>query len=187
MQILGSRLRSLRRKKGLTQEQLGFELGCDKDSINRYENNRGQISTAILIRAAGFFEVTTDYLLGLSENMRNDEEVEHRNSILSDLGKCKNCAVFHDERYYWITLKDGNIGGQTQWVGLTDEGKEIKEFRPVIPDRVIAFCKELNEETPLIVNTEKECAAFLIFGGEAIIREAILKEHCPEWLEPFVV
>ena len=62
--MIGGRLRELRLAKGLTQEELGKSIGVGKSAICQYESGAREPDTASLMRMAGFFGVTTDWLLG---------------------------------------------------------------------------------------------------------------------------
>ena len=60
----GTRLRQLRMGKKMQQDTLGSLLGLNKSAISYYENDSRQPPYDVLIRLAGIFNVTTDYLLG---------------------------------------------------------------------------------------------------------------------------
>lgn len=62
----GARLRMLRQAKGMTQKQLADQLRLTKSVISAYETDLRLPSYDILIRLASIFDVTTDYLLGVS-------------------------------------------------------------------------------------------------------------------------
>ncbi|MDE6579918.1 MAG: helix-turn-helix domain-containing protein [Ruminiclostridium sp.] len=61
----GEILRSLRKRNGLTQSELGRRVGLSKAVVSKYENGMGYPTFDTLIRIARFFSVTTDYLLGV--------------------------------------------------------------------------------------------------------------------------
>lgn len=61
---LGSRIRDLRTKKKMTQEELGKIIGVSKVSVSGYENDTRQPDNAALVKIAEYFNVSTDYLLG---------------------------------------------------------------------------------------------------------------------------
>lgn len=67
----GNRLRTLRLRKKLTQEQLAVKLGLTKSVISAYETGLRLPSYDVLIHIAKIFNISTDYLLGL----------EHRETI----------------------------------------------------------------------------------------------------------
>ncbi|WP_121639516.1 helix-turn-helix domain-containing protein [Virgibacillus sp. Bac330] len=74
--MLGDRLKKLRKQKKITQEELGKKVNVTKVSISGYENGHRTPDTETLQKLADFFEVTTDYLLG-----RSDESNPHWNEL----------------------------------------------------------------------------------------------------------
>ena len=62
------RIRDFRQEKKLTLEQLSEQTGLSKSALGSYESNDTKdISHYAIIRLAKFYGVTTDYLLGISE------------------------------------------------------------------------------------------------------------------------
>lgn len=66
-----NRIKSLREKRGLIQELLATELGITQQMLSKYERNSSIIKVDVLKKLAGYFNVTTDYLLGLSDVKRD--------------------------------------------------------------------------------------------------------------------
>jgi len=62
------RIRDLREDHDLTQKQLAEALNCSQQVYSNYELGQRDIPTDILIRLALFYRVSTDYLLGLSDD-----------------------------------------------------------------------------------------------------------------------
>ena len=60
-------LRELRIQKGLTQAELSKALQVSASSIGMYEQGRREPDNETLGRIANFFNVTTDYLLGRTD------------------------------------------------------------------------------------------------------------------------
>ncbi len=58
-------LRELREEKGLTQLQLAEELHFSLSIVNKWENGKKNPSVETIKILAKFFNVTTDYLLGM--------------------------------------------------------------------------------------------------------------------------
>lgn len=67
-----SRLKQLRLDKNLRQEQVAKLIGVNKSAISTYENNTRQPSFDILVRLATLYRVSTDYLLGITNNRSLD-------------------------------------------------------------------------------------------------------------------
>lgn len=65
--ILGKRLKELRIEKNLTQQQLADKLGLHSVTYLHYEKSQREPPLSVLVSMALFFEVSTDYLLGLSD------------------------------------------------------------------------------------------------------------------------
>ncbi len=61
------RLNELRKSKQISQKELANILGTTNSSICDWECGRAQPDLKTLINIAKYFEVTTDYLLGLCE------------------------------------------------------------------------------------------------------------------------
>jgi transcriptional regulator with XRE-family HTH domain len=67
--MLGERLRALRKQKRITQEQLGRILGVGKAAVSQYEKGTRKPDAEMLRRISGYFHVSTDYLLGLENQV----------------------------------------------------------------------------------------------------------------------
>lgn len=75
------KLKDLRVEKGLSLEELAAETGLSKSALCSYEtNDHKDISHTAIIALAKFYGVSTDYLLGFSEN---------RNECSSDISELK--------------------------------------------------------------------------------------------------
>ena len=64
---LGKRLRELRKELGLTQKQVAQHLNLNCVTYLHYEKSQREPPLALLADMAKFFDVTVDYLLGLSD------------------------------------------------------------------------------------------------------------------------
>ncbi len=64
---LATRLVALRSTKDVTQDEVASAAGVSRSQIANLERGRGEPSIASLVRLSAYFNVTTDYLLGISE------------------------------------------------------------------------------------------------------------------------
>lgn len=64
MQIMGERLRALRKEHHLTQIQMAEILQVQQARINRYEKGGSTPPPEVFVRYADYFEVSMDYLYG---------------------------------------------------------------------------------------------------------------------------
>ena len=67
MRKFAERLKELRTDRSLSIAALGKELEIGVASIFRWENNQSDVKSDQLVTIARFFDVTTDYLLGLED------------------------------------------------------------------------------------------------------------------------
>ena len=76
-----NRLKELRIQKGLNQSELGNLLGVQAAAISKYETNAVSLAEETIFRLCSIFNITSDYLLGLS-----DENIQpyHTTDILRD-------------------------------------------------------------------------------------------------------
>ena len=65
--IFGERLKDLRERSGIKKSQCERKIGYNKDTFWRWENGKTIPNGKALIDLATFFNVSTDYLLGLTD------------------------------------------------------------------------------------------------------------------------
>ncbi len=65
--IFGERVLALRRQKGLKQKELGEILGLSGKAISTIETGDRKTSIDKLAALAQYFHVSTDYLLGITD------------------------------------------------------------------------------------------------------------------------
>ena len=67
MSVFSERVKELRKARKMTQRQMANALGITERSYQRYEAENNP-NNETLIKLADFFDVSTDYLLGRSDN-----------------------------------------------------------------------------------------------------------------------
>lgn len=80
---LGERIRMLREKKYLSQEDLGKVLHLEQTTISSYERGISQPSIKTIIEMASFFEVSVDFLVGHTPDKLNEEMMDTSHYIQS--------------------------------------------------------------------------------------------------------
>ena len=86
------KLKALRQGRGLTQKQLADYLELVPASISSYETSGNYPSADIIVKICKFFEVSSDYLLGLSDikEFKNtgvtDEQYQTIASLIAQFG-----------------------------------------------------------------------------------------------------
>lgn len=67
--MIDRRIKELRKSKKITQDELGFILGLSgKSAISNYENGYSTPDNDMLKKIADYFQVSTDYLLGRTDD-----------------------------------------------------------------------------------------------------------------------
>jgi transcriptional regulator with XRE-family HTH domain len=95
---LGVRIKMLRDTMRLTQGQLAEKVGVTLSTISSYEPtdsrpSRARPSLEVLIKLAQVFGVSTDYLLGVTDDptetrlRENEERMEELAGLLADAGR----------------------------------------------------------------------------------------------------
>lgn len=77
-EIFGKRLRELRKSKGITQTELSLVLNVTYYAVCNYERGKNMPSDDIKIMLARYFNVSIDYMMGLSD----DPYIHDNNSVV---------------------------------------------------------------------------------------------------------
>lgn len=64
-----SRIKDLRKKRGLTQQQIANVLGISQSNYSYWESGKVKIDENSLKKLALYYDVSVDYLLGIKENI----------------------------------------------------------------------------------------------------------------------
>ena len=68
MSVFSERIKELRLERGMTQEEVGKLIGVKRYSVYGYEKGNNYPEVPGLIALADYFGVSTDYLLGRTDN-----------------------------------------------------------------------------------------------------------------------
>jgi transcriptional regulator with XRE-family HTH domain len=72
----GERIAQLREKHGLTQEDLAGKIGISRASLSHYETSRREPDYDTITKIATLFRVSTDYLLGRTNDSDKQLDTE---------------------------------------------------------------------------------------------------------------
>lgn len=96
METLGERLKELRGKRNLLQKEVAGDLNILAQTYSRYENDLRYPNIEQLIKIAEYYNVSTDYLLGIdktyidkNKTLQYLENLEQQ--ILNFKNYIKNC------------------------------------------------------------------------------------------------
>lgn len=71
---IGSNIKTMRKQKGFTQEELASQLGVTSQAVSRWEAGNGMPDVSMIVPLAQILEVTTDAIFGL-DKMEYDESI----------------------------------------------------------------------------------------------------------------
>ena len=105
--MIENRIRELRKNHSMSQEALGAIINTTPQTVSKMEKSTFAISTDLLINMSYYFNVTTDYILGISDikrdlngQLRMNQELEKcydivlRYNNLSEINKkTLNCLL----------------------------------------------------------------------------------------------
>lgn len=110
-----SRIKQLRENRGLIQEILASELGITQQMLSKYERDVLCIEVDVLKRIAEYFNVTTDYLLGVSEVKRDLQGQMKVNKTLDtyyDLIEIYKGLDEYDQEMVWSIMQTVKKAGE---------------------------------------------------------------------------
>lgn len=84
MKNVGQRIRELRREIDCTQNVLADFLGVTQDSISLWENEKRIPDTQYIVAMSEFFDVSADYLLGISDEIVGIRFEEKKKMFLTE-------------------------------------------------------------------------------------------------------
>ena len=79
------KLRMLRKEKKLSQVEVGEILHYGYTAISNYENGRNEPTLTDLCRIADFFDVSTDFLLGRTEDRQSHCRIDDICNLLQGI------------------------------------------------------------------------------------------------------
>ena len=68
------RLRKLIDDTGLARQEIADRIGCDVSTITKHYNGTRNITTDFIVMYAKYFEISTDYLLGMTDAKTTDKD-----------------------------------------------------------------------------------------------------------------
>ncbi|WP_048600788.1 helix-turn-helix domain-containing protein [Rubeoparvulum massiliense] len=87
---IADRIQSLRKTRGISQEQLADELGVSRQAVSKWESEQSMPDIEKIIMMSNYFEVTTDYLLKGIEPQTDAMQKKASAAIFSAVGTAFN-------------------------------------------------------------------------------------------------
>lgn len=170
---IGKRLRMLREDLGLKQESLADLLNVNRASISLYESNKRKPSQKILMKYSEIFDVSTDYILGNSRDLKKGEYYATINVYGSIPAGIPIEAIEDISDTEDISFKD--FDKNKTYIGLKVDGDSM-------------YPKYLEGDT-IILELTPDCesgtdAAVYVNGYEATLKTVIKNENGTITLKP---
>ncbi len=120
-------LSQLRKERGISQKRAATDLGISQALLSHYEKGIRECGLDFVIKCAGYYGVTTDYLLGVSDSRNGldtgslsaigedgqERSVQKLASATKDLLEYANASIKNNDQknmiydYYMLTLYRG--------------------------------------------------------------------------------
>ena len=107
---IGENIKKYRKVRGITQEDLALALGISFQAVSKWERGETYPDITMLPALAGYFEVSTDELIGMEDITKSREDTFNFHRIVTDLqrdGKYEEAIVYIRER---LRLRPGDRG-----------------------------------------------------------------------------
>jgi len=122
---IASRLVELRKKQGLSQEELAARLGISRQAVSKWERAESSPDTDNLIALAELYGVSLDDLLNMSPEDKGDATFASESRDPDDKSTTDDAEFFYDEKPEYVHVgpggvhvKDGNDEVHVDWTGI---------------------------------------------------------------------
>lgn len=169
---IGERIKSLRKKHGMTQERLAEYLGVSYQAVSKWECGLSCPDLSLIAPLTKLFHVSADELLGIAEADRDLSRKKYNEA----LQKYRN-GQDHSSSYWWAreaTLAYPKDYSYLEWLALAEYQLAFDELQSVQPSR--AYLEEHMENSlrhyDLIVEdcTDTELYAKAVLGKIMVLR-----------------
>ena len=156
---IGQNIRTLRRSRDMTQDELADKLGVTFQTVSRWENGGSYPDIEFLPAIADIFEVTVDHLLGSDTEMRREQLKELTSRLGQAVTERKNDTVIELLREFRRDLR--------RYADLTTElhyaWNTLQEYRRDTPPAVLEEVRRLWDEFKILVpERDKQIGALLV-------------------------
>ena len=124
-----NRIKELRKQKGVTLEKLASVLNLAPSTISQYETNKRQASYETLVAIAKYFNVTVDYILGITPKFNtntNKELIKQGKIKIPVVGEIKaGLPAFADENIIDYEEIPDEMARSGEFFGLKVKGDSM--------------------------------------------------------------
>ncbi|MEE0872941.1 MAG: helix-turn-helix transcriptional regulator [Ruminococcus sp.] len=180
----------LRKERGLTQKQAAAELGISQALLSHYEKGIRECGLDFLIKAADYYEVTTDYLLGrtlqrsaVPQAESTDDEAEQERVSGSMINRINRKVIANAGTVIYDLL--AQVGSRR----LTNSVSNYLMCAHYEVFRLIYSAEPTNTQTlfSLEQNRYKSCASAAMILELEVAENIIAEEHIAPALSPDIL
>ncbi len=116
--LMGNKIKILRKAKGKTQEEMGMALGLSYQAISKWENDAALPDIQMIPKIAEYFGISIDELFGYKLNALTNKERFIRFMKNSQILCLKECELKHGgAAEYYINTENFNTNSQIAKIG----------------------------------------------------------------------
>lgn len=124
---LGMKIKQLRLKKGLTQEQLGELIGVKKSAVAKYENNRVEnLKRTTIQKLADIFDVAPSFFFD-DEYMYESAGIDYMYIPLYDNLCCGSGGFVEDNIIEMVAVPSKGLNPSLEYFGQYADGDSMKD------------------------------------------------------------
>ena len=100
--ILSERLKALRTRHNMSQQKLAENLNLSRELLSNYEQGRREPDYNTLILISNFFDVSVDYILGVTEvekRLLHESVSDKYNHLMTDISGLSKESLAELEKY----------------------------------------------------------------------------------------
>ena len=120
-------LSKMRKERGVSQKKAAADLGISQALLSHYEKGIRECGLDFVIKCSKYYGVTTDYLLGVSEN-RNGMSSDVLANITSTDGRSAKALALQDARFVFIEDKSRTGFDEAEFAPLKEMISEAEEY-----------------------------------------------------------
>lgn len=159
--VFVNRIRFLRMKNELKQQELAKIIHVSQSSLSGYENDKYEPDKKTLLKLSEFFGVSTDYLLGADEKAQSENEPIKRIPVYKFLSGNKKKA----SKYILFDIEINKFKAEgSEYFGLQMYGDSMAPR--IFPGDLIIVKRQSSAESGDVVVIQIE-------GGNAVVKKVI--------------
>lgn len=177
--IFGRVLSNLRREGGLSQKMAADDLGISQALLSHYENGVREPKLEFVLKACDYYGVTTDYLLGRTDNKQIDwNTMLHSENV--EIQRCVNAgslilSILSEIKDEQVSTAVSRYLSHSLYLVLTVLRSPAKPYEPLFDAAVKTAEADLIKNVARLKETRADAGAWL--SDEA------LKEKNPDLYE----